>query len=60
MTNDTNKPSSESDLEKREKQQGLKKPTKSRQVEERPADRTNGEEEGKKHGSPTPPRMRRP
>jgi len=58
MPNDTNKrpvnPNTESDLKRREVQQGLKKHTKPKQVEERPADRVRGEEEGKKSGSPTP------
>ena len=57
MPNDTNglvSPNTESDLKSREKQQGLKKHKKTKQVEERPADRVRGEEEGKKSGSPTP------
>jgi len=46
-------PNAESDLKRREKQQGLKKDKKSKQVEERPADRVRGEEEGNKSNSPT-------
>jgi hypothetical protein len=58
MANDTNNrpvnPNTESDLKRREEQQELKKLKKTKQVEERPADRVRGQEEGKKSGSPTP------
>ena len=53
MPNEKTQPS-ESDLKKREAQQGLKKDEKPGRVEERPADRAKDDEIGKKNGSPTP------